>query len=275
MQIRNLIVAVIVLLSFEKIAKAVDILYVTAQASQSYPDSIITYDTSGILGSTIEATLATFVSYPSNFTGSKPIRPVGLVFNTSGDLYVSDFSGNTIKKFNSAGIYQSSITSDINSPYGMVFDTSGNLYVANSAVRNSTISKFNSDGVYLSSINTNLNWPAGLAIDASGNIYSVNGDSTISKFNSAGVYLSSINTNLNSPVGLAFDSSGNMYASNAGNNTISKFNASGSFLTSWSTGLSRPRLIAFKPVSVPEPSTYILATIAASTLAYVAHRHKK
>ncbi len=82
-------------------------------------------------------------------------------------------------------------------------------------------------------------------------------------------------TNLNTPVGLAFDTSGNLYAANNGNNTISKFNSSGTFLTSWSTGLaSPPRFLAFKPVTVPEPSTYALAAIATSVMAYLARRRK-
>ncbi|MCY2934688.1 MAG: PEP-CTERM sorting domain-containing protein [Planctomycetota bacterium] len=81
-------------------------------------------------------------------------------------------------------------------------------------------------------------------------------------------------TNLISPQGLAFDSSGNLYATNSSNNTISKFNSSGSFLTSWSTGAAAPIFLAFKPVSVPEPSTYALAAIATGVMAYLARRRK-
>ena len=81
-------------------------------------------------------------------------------------------------------------------------------------------------------------------------------------------------TNLANPVGLAFDSSGNLYAANETNRTISKFSSSGTFLTSWSTGSSKPVYLAFKPVTVPEPSTYALATIATGVMAYLARRRK-
>ncbi|MEI7923694.1 MAG: PEP-CTERM sorting domain-containing protein [Planctomycetota bacterium] len=79
--------------------------------------------------------------------------------------------------------------------------------------------------------------------------------------------------NLNGPNGLKFDSTGNLYVVNYTNSTISKFNSSGTFLTSWSTG-SSPTFLAFKPVTVPEPSTYALATIATGVMAYLARRRK-
>ena len=119
--------------------------------------------------------------------------------------------------------------------------------------------------------------PYGLAFDSTGNLYAGNYfGNTISKFNASGGFLSSIgsNSNLNGPRGLAFDSTGNLYAANDFNNTISKFDSSGNFLTSWSTGTANPRFLAFKPVTVPEPSTYALATIATGVMAYLARRRK-
>ena len=122
---------------------------------------------------------------------------------------------------------------------------------------------------------TNLNSPFGLAFDSSGNLYAANlSNSTISKFDSSGVYQSNITSNLNSPYGLAIDSSGNLYAANFLGSTISKFNSSGSFLTSWSTGTANPAFLAFKTVSVPEPSTYALTAIATGVMAYLARRRK-
>ena len=84
-------------------------------------------------------------------------------------------------------------------------------------------------------------------------------------------------TNLNNPVGLAFDSSGNLYVANYTVNygsTISKFDSSGTFLISWYTGTATPQFLAFKPVAVPEPSTYALAAIATVVMAYLAVQRK-
>ena len=154
------------------------------------------------------------------------------------------------------------------------------LYVT---MNNNTIVSFDTTGNNGSTIaasvatfaSTNLNSPNGLAFDALGNLYAANtNDNTISKFNSSGGYLSSISGNLNVPVGLAFDTSGNLYAANSNDKTISKFNSSGTFLTSWSTGTASPSFLTVHAVSVPEPSTYALATIATGVMAYLARRRK-
>jgi DNA-binding beta-propeller fold protein YncE len=284
---------------------AADILYVTLNNN-----TIVSYDTTGNVGETILATKSTFAStnlnnprglafdtsgnlYAGNWTNPGTISKfnssgvyqsnitsnlsyvAALAFDSSGNLYAVNRGGNTISKFNSSGNYLSNITTNMNVPYGLAI-YSGNLYVANAG--DSTISKFDSSGVYISNITTNLGSPYGLAFDSSGNLYAANNSSnTISKFDSSGAYVNigSIgSTNLSGPSGLAFDSSGNLYASNGTSKTISKFDSSGTFLTSWSTGTATPQLLAFKPVTVPEPSTYALAAIATGVMAYLARRRK-
>jgi sugar lactone lactonase YvrE len=240
---------------------AVDILYVSMDDS-----TIVSFDTTGNNGSTIAATKAVFTS--TNLS-----LPQGLAFDSTGNLYAANVGDDTISKFNSSGAYLSNITTNLNGPIGLAFDSTGNLYAAN--LYNSTISKFNSSGAYLSNITTNLNGPIDLAFDSSDNLYAANyNNNSISKFDSAGTFLSQINSNLSNPAGLAFDSSGNLYAANYNNNSISKFNSAGTFLTSWSTGSAIPNYLAFKPVTVPEPSTYALATIATGVMAYLARRRK-
>lgn len=250
--------------------QATDLLYVTLSNN-----TIVRYNTTGTNGATIAATVAVFANSNLNV-------PVGLAFDSSGNLYAANNSGSTISKFNSAGVYQSagSIGStNLNFPNGLAFDSSGNLYAANNF--GNTISKFDSNGTLLATIGTtnNLNGPVGLTLDSSNNLYVANnGTSTIFKFNSAGVYQStgSIGSaNLSSPYGLAIDSSGNLYAANYNNATISKFDAAGNFLTSWSTGTSNfPLALAFQPTIVPEPSTYALATIAVGVLSIIARRRR-
>ena len=241
---------------------AVDMLYVSISNN-----TIVSYDTTSNVGATIAASKATFAS--TNLSS-----PQGLAFDTSGNLYAANYAptNSTISKFNASGGYVSNISSNLSGTFALALDTSDNLYAAN--LINNTISKFNSAGTFLSQINSNLNTPVGLAFDSSGNLYVANdANSTISKFNSSGTFLSQINSNLSNPYGLAFDSSGNLYAANETNRTISKFSSSGTFLTSWSTG-SNPNYLAFKPVTVPEPSTYALATIATGVMAYLARRRK-
>jgi sugar lactone lactonase YvrE len=279
---------------------AADMLYVSLGNN-----TIVSFDTTGDVGVTIAATMSTFANtnldsptglafdssgnlyaanysgatiskfnqlggYVSNISGISNLNgPRGLAFDTSGNLYAANYGGSTISKFNAAGVYVSNIATNLARPDGLAFDNSGNLYAAN--YNDYTISKFNASGAYLSNISSN--YAAGLAFDNSGNLYAANQIGTINKFNASGGYINSITTNLSTPNGLAFDSSGNLYAANGTSKTISKFDSSGTFLTSWSTG-SSPTFLAFKPVSVPEPSTYALATIATSVLAYLARRRK-
>jgi sugar lactone lactonase YvrE len=301
----------LVMLAFAAPLQAVDLLYVTLNNN-----TIVSYDTTGNVGTTIAASVTTFASTYLN-------SPQGLAADSLGNIFVANHGDNTINKFNSTGSYVSSITTNISLPVGLAVDSKDNLYAANygnGPSSNHTISKFDYAGVYVDSIDTAayLNSPIGIALDLAGNIYAANfgnysiskfnsagvyqpigsidstylnspqglaadslgnifvanyGDSTIRKYNDSSVYLYNITTNLSGPVGLAFDTLGNLYAANWGNNTISKFDSSGTFLTSWSTGAS-PLFLAFKPVSVPEPSTYALAAIATGVMAYLARRRK-
>ncbi len=294
----------LMILAFAMPLPAADILYVTLGNN-----TIVSYDTTGNVGSTIAASVATFIS--SNLS-----NPQGLAFDSTGNLWVGNVGNSLISKFNASGgnvisyningftakglafdstdnlyvaflsnnigkfgfsgetmISQSYISSNLNGPVGLAFDSTGNLYAANAG--DSTISKFNASGGYISNITSNLSAPQGLAFDSTGNLYAANArDNTISKFSSSGGYISNITSNLSAPYGLAFDSSGNLYAANNDNRTISKYDSSGNFLTSWSTGSYVPAFLAFKPVTVPEPSTYALAAIATGVMAYLARRRK-
>jgi sugar lactone lactonase YvrE len=294
------------LLSGSTSLSAVDLLYVTMT-----DNTIVTFDTAGNNGTTIAASKATFANtnlngprgvaldstgnvYAVNSSGGNISKfsplgswigyyglnlssPVGLALDSFGNLHVSQPGANTISKFDtSTGTNQGNITTNLNIPVGLAVDSSGNLFAGNFS--GNTISKFNSSGTFVSSFGSspNLNQPNSLAIDSTGNIYAANiGSNTISKFSSSGTFLSNIGSspNLVNLQTVAIDSSGNIYAAN-GNKTISKFDATGNFLTSWSTGSAAPNFMAFKPITVPEPSTYALAAIATGVMAAIARRRK-
>ena len=219
-------------------------------------------------------------SITSNLNG-----PYGLAFDSSGNLYAANRFESTISKFNSAGVYQRNIASNLEHPYGIAFDVLGNLYAANSGnstIDGFTISKFNPAGDFQSNISSNpvapILDPSSLAFDSSGNLYVANVvGCSISKYSSAGIYQSigSIRS-VAPPIGLAFDSSGNLYATDAWNmNSISKYDSSGTFVMSWNVGEGGyPYSLAFKPVSVPEPSTYALAIIATGVMLYLTRCRK-
>lgn len=291
--------AISMLLGFSSILPAAEMIYVSMT-----DNTIVRYDASSGISSTIEASKTTFIN--AHLAGT-----YGLAFSRTGFLYASNFNTNTISVFDPSGVYFGSISSNMNGPMGLAVDSENVLYVANHvnstivqlkssgftissnlryprglAIDSSgnlytsnwvdhTISKFNSSGIFQMTIGNpaNLNSPWGLATDQSDNLYASNGGmNTISKFDSAGNYLSvgSISTNLSNPMGLAIDRSGNLYSANNGNNTISTYDPSGKFMFSWSTGAVSPLAIAI----IPEPRSYVLAAISGGFIVCL-RRHRK
>jgi sugar lactone lactonase YvrE len=153
------------------------------------------------------------------------------------NLFVADFSNNSIEIFNSSGSESVFANSGLDGPMGLAFDNAGNLYVGN--WYNNTIVKYNTAGQYSVFAGSGLNNPRGLACDANGNLYvaNYNGDDVI-EFNAAGqsrVFASGINQ----PTGLAFDGQGNLYVADR-SDQILKYNSSGQGTVFASTGSTGP-----------------------------------
>jgi DNA-binding beta-propeller fold protein YncE len=206
------------------------------------------------------STVAEFDSsgtYFGDFVNGGLFEPSGLVFDSSGNLYVANLSGCSscglgsgyLEEFDSSGDFVSIIRSaaGLNRPAGLAFGSNRNLYVANNGGNN--IEVFNSSGVGTTFASTNLSEPVGLAFDSAGNLFvanlSGNGMGNIMEFNSSGVGRVFANSGLNSPQGLAFDSAGNLYVADSGNNTVEKFNSSGVGTVFANSGLDSPWGLAF------------------------------
>jgi autotransporter-associated beta strand protein len=271
-------------------------------------DTVVTYDVTGTNGVTIAATKATFAS--TNLSD-----PQGLVLDSQGNLWAANYRSDTISKFNSSGVFQSSITGNLASPYGLVRDESGTLSCASTFGVGSSVSKYDASGTYTGAITANLNGPVGLARDSAGRLYAVNADSdnvtvydaagtyqrtitgslsfptgiaispantmyvasgnAIRVFDAAGTLQSSITSNLSGPQGLGLDSVGNLYAANFFSNSISKYDPSGAFVTSWSVGTARPAFVAFQPAAVPEPGSVGLAACGLATAGFGLWRRRR
>jgi hypothetical protein len=84
----------------------------------------------------------------SVFADSGFSKAYGIAIDSAGNIYVSNYGGNTIEKFapdgTDLGVF---ISTHINGPHGMIFDGDGNLYVASNLTCN--IQKFAPDGTYL------------------------------------------------------------------------------------------------------------------------------
>ena len=188
------------------------------------------------------------MSYNPSYITTGLNGPTFLAFDTTGNLYVSNNTGNTVSKYDSSGtLLNATYITGLSGPRGIAFDTTGNLYVTNSTAN--TVSKYNSTGsVINANFITGLSGPIGIAFDTAGNLYIVNYNrSTVSKYNSTGTLVNATYiTELSGPFGIAFDTTGNLYVANASTNTISQYDSTGSVINdNFITGLSVPIGIAF------------------------------
>jgi hypothetical protein len=201
-------------------------------------------------------------------TGSaaKFAEPHGVVLDSSGNVYVTDYVNMTIRKVTPAGV----VTTLAGSPgvegfvngtgaaarfkslQGIAIDTADNLYIADSG--NRSIRKITPAGVvttFVDGTNGQLGTPRGIVMDSTGTlyvtdysnhvIYRVTSAGAVSRFagfeRGAGVAPQPGSTDgttatalFNAPSAVAVDSAGNLYIADTSNNTVRKI-ASGNVTT--------------------------------------------
>jgi len=172
-----------------------------------------TYSSSYSSGESVSATLATFN------------QPIGIVLDSYENIYVSDYSGNAIRRIHKttgiittyAGILNSvgvsngdggpATSARLNGPVKLAFSNSWDLYIVDSSSH--AIRKVSASTGRITTVvgtlgtsgnsgdNTSagalLNWPLGIAIDSSGSIYIADGNNyCVRKFIPSTGYISTI-----------------------------------------------------------------------------------
>jgi sugar lactone lactonase YvrE len=173
------------------------------------------------------------------------LGPTGMAFDASGNMFVSNQLGGTIRKFAPDGGDLGLFVASLNQPWGLAFDASGNLYVAIRGA--SEVRKYAADGTPLGVFASgSLNQPIGIAFDALGNLLVANfGNNTIRKFSPSGTDLGVFaSSGVSQPTEIAFDDDGNLYVANWGSSSVRLFAADGTDLGDLVTGLSQPQGIA-------------------------------
>lgn len=160
-------------------------------------------------------------------TNAQFYSPQGITVDTQGNVYVSDFGNNAIRKITPAGV----VTTLAGGNGAGYADGSG------SAV------KFHN--------------PTGLAVDAQGNVYVADkGNNVIRKITPAGVtttftgitkpgYVNATSTlaQFNNPTGVVLDKQGNLYVADLGNSAIRKVAADGSVTSVVGNPTATPELL--------------------------------
>jgi sugar lactone lactonase YvrE len=213
--------------------------------------------------------------------------PGSLVFDSSGDLWVTNTSVSTVVEFTKNQLVASGSPAPVvtisnnsfNAPYGVAIDSSGDLWVSDNAqqgspavyeyakrqLTNASPTPERTLSLPLSPIGDDTR--SGLAFDSSGDLWVVNSSANavvefarneLTKASSTpSVTISSASNSLNSPDDLAFGSSGNMWVVNTGANTVVEYSKSqlaksGSptpvrVILGPATGLNYPMGVAVEP----------------------------
>ena len=176
--------------------------------------------------------------------------PQCVAFDSAGNVYVSEWAGHRVQKFDADGNYllqwggNGSGNGQFNNAAGIGVDSSDNIYVVDSS--NQRIQKFNTSGTYLAqwgsggSADGQFNFPVGLTIDPSDNIYvsGVNND-RVQKFDTDGTFLlkwgsgGSGDGQFDTPFILAAGPSGTIYVADQSLDCIQRFDSDGTFLLKW------------------------------------------
>ncbi|WP_461303981.1 T9SS type A sorting domain-containing protein [Aureisphaera sp.] len=154
----------------------------------------------------IAQTVSTFMADPSIDVDD------ALVFDSDGNLYGSNFSGDTVYQIGTDGV-ATPFVSGFTNPNGLAFDTSGNLFVIDWGA--GEIVKFDATGTLLETYVVGPT-PSGLIASPSGTmLYTDTGDNSIKELATDGSITTLVTgAPLNAPVGLAYDETNTLYVGN-------------------------------------------------------------
>jgi DNA-binding beta-propeller fold protein YncE len=178
-------------------------------------------------------------------------RVGGMAVDDQGNMYVSDYGGGRIEKFDASGNYLTSFKlTGAMGPRGVGVDKQGNVYVAlHNKQPDHFVEKWSPDGKQLATWGNpgtedgqfsafgSDGGPRGINVDSQGNVYVTDPDNDrVQKFDSNGNFLASLtgsgDQTLEFPFSVAIDSADNVYVPDE-SFQLREFDPSGKFITAW------------------------------------------
>ena len=116
-------------------------------------------------------------------------QSIGIDWDSSGNLYVSSFSGGVVRKFDTNGVDQGLfVDSNLVGPTNIWFDAGGDLLVSDYS--GTAVKRFDPSGNYVNDFIVGLSQSEGVAFFLGGDILIGNGgDSSVKRFDSSGAML--------------------------------------------------------------------------------------
>lgn len=214
--------------------------------------------------------------------------PRGVVFDSFGNMYVSNQDGGTITEVPAGGGPAKTIVSGLAFAEALTFDNANNLYVTNydSAIGGgNNIQKISlTDGV-VNSITTfatmGVNDPIGITYDTvganAGNFFVVQQSNQVVEFNLAGQivppnpFIQDLNTS-DAADDIIVDTAGDFYVTDNGDNTVTEYNSLGEVLKVYNSPGAFDGPCYLTSLVVPEPSTYVLCIAGLGLLVFLRRR---
>ena len=141
-------------------------------------------DTGGIFGYSITATnpptYSLAVSFGTTATSGASgnlTNPNNLKLDSSGNIWVADYSNQRLVEFSPSGTYLNAIATSSGSPTDLTLDRSGNIYVTNFSP--GLIEEFDATGMPVTTVGSGLSFPEGAANDGNGTFYVTNVSSIV------------------------------------------------------------------------------------------------
>lgn len=152
--------------------------------------------------------VTTFFSDPS------AVLDDAMIFDSDGNLFGSNFAGNSVYKVTPNGDY-SVFVSGLANPNGLAFDSQGNLFIVEYSAN--VIHKYASDGSLIQSYPVTDGFPSNIikSFDSDDMIFTNVSDQSINKLSVDGSITKIYAGNpIDIPVGLTYDDNGNLYIGN-------------------------------------------------------------
>ena len=217
-----------------------------------------------LIGGVVKTVAGGFIGDGKAATSAALINPQGVAFDTTGNLYVAEYGGNSVRKVDTTGKISTiagtgisgysgdggpATTAQLYLPQAVIADAGGNLFITDQG--NNVIRRVDAATQIITTFSSDANFGGGLgfmafnaagtlfvadagacvvwSIDSSGNATAVAGELFNCGYNGDNIQATA--ALLNGPWGVAFDARGNLYIADSSNNRVRMVNSSGTITT--------------------------------------------